>query len=151
MGPERAVLIEAASLLNEKLPATAKMPQASRSRKSGRPGDEYNDRGDVQDVLRQHGWTQIHYGEGEYWRRPGKDHGWSATLRNRIFYVFSTNAAPFEPDRGYLPFHVYTLLECDGDFHVAAKALRGAGYSRQGGGVVRVTLIRRNRDRSLSW
>ena len=32
-------------------------------------------------------------GENEYWRRPGKDKGWSATLKDRVFYVFSSSAA----------------------------------------------------------
>src|SRR5690606_29768817 len=48
--------------------------------------------------------------------------------RNNVLYVFSTNAAPFEPDRAYWPLAVYALLEHGGDFTAAAAALRAEGY-----------------------
>ena len=83
--------------------------------------------------MRRHGWTLARGGENEYWRRPGKDQGWSATLRGRVLYVFSSNAAPFEPDRAYSPFAAYTLLEHAGDFAAAAAALRSEGYGEVGG------------------
>ena len=54
-----------------------------------RPGDDFNQRGDVRAVLAQAGWTLAREGSNEYWRRPGKDSGWSATLRDRVFYVFT--------------------------------------------------------------
>ena len=57
-----------------------------------RPGDDYSDRGDPRDVLRAHGWTLVRGGDNEYWRRPGKTAGTSATLKDSVFYVFSTNA-----------------------------------------------------------
>jgi hypothetical protein len=50
------------------------------------------------------------------------------TLRNRVFYVFSSNATPFEPGRGYGPFAVYALLEHGGDFAAACRALSSEGY-----------------------
>lgn len=93
-----------------------------------RPGDDFNKRGDVRDLLRTHGWTLAEPGENEYWRRPGKDTGWSATLKDRVFYVFSSNADPFEPDRGYSPFAVYALLEHGGDFTTATKTLAMYGF-----------------------
>ena len=128
---ERAILIEAACALNEALPATAPTPTGTTA--NGRPGDDFNERGEIQDVLRRHGWTLARGGENEYWRRPGKDQGWSATLRGRVLYVFSSNAAPFEPDRAYSPFAAYTLLEHAGDFAAAAAALRSEGYGEVGG------------------
>ena len=82
----------------------------------------------VRALLERHGWTRVRGGDNELWRRPGKDQGWSATLRNRVFYVFSSNAAPFEPNRAYSPFAVYTLLEHQGDFAQAASALRNEGF-----------------------
>src|SRR5690606_31760878 len=45
-----------------------------------------------------------------------------------VFYMFSANAAPFEPNRAYSPFAVYTLLNHGGDFEAAAGALRAEGY-----------------------
>ena len=122
---EQAVLIEAALSLNEVMPAVAAHPCVTGS---GRPGDEFNERGDVREVLRRHGWQLARGGTNECWRRPGKQDGWSATLRDNVLYVFSSNAAPFEPERAYAPFSVYTLLEHAGDFAAAATALRSQGY-----------------------
>ncbi len=98
------------------------------SHNAHRPGDDFNQRGDVRDLLRTHGWTLAEPGENEYWRRPGKDTGWSATLKDRVFYVFSSNADPFEPDRGYSPFAVYSLLEHGGDFAAATRTLAKYGF-----------------------
>ncbi len=125
---ERGVLIEAACLLNETIPPVTRAP--ARMLGVGRPGDDFNERGDVREVLRRHGWELVRGGENEYWRRPGKEQGWSATLRGNVLYVFSSNAAPLEPDRAYAPFTAYTLLEHAGDFAAAATALRNAGYGQ---------------------
>lgn len=129
---ERSVLIEAACALNETMPQVTRVP--ARMLGEGRPGDDFNERGDVREVLRRHGWELVRGGENEYWRRPGKEQGWSATLRNNVLFVFSSNAVPFEPDRAYAPFTVYTLLEHGGDFALAATALRNQGYGQQAGG-----------------
>lgn len=95
---------------------------------TARPGDDYGARGDVREILVRHGWTQVKGGDNEYWRRPGKTDGWSATLKDRVFYVFSSNAEPFEPHKGYSPFAVYTWLEHNGDFTAAAAKLREQGF-----------------------
>ncbi len=123
---ERAILIEGASALNESFPPIAQTPVGTPA--NGRPGDDFNERGDIPEVLRRHGWNLARGGENEHWRRPGKDQGWSATLRGRVLYVFSSNAAPFEPDRAYSPFAVFALLEHAGDFAAAAAALRSEGF-----------------------
>lgn len=128
---ERSLLIEAACALNETLPPVTRTPAGTAA--NGRPGDDFNERGDVRELLRRHGWELVRGGENEYWRRPGKDQGWSATLRGRVLFVFSSNAVPFEPDRAYSPFSVYTLLEHAGDFAAAAAALRTEGYGDTGG------------------
>lgn len=122
---EHEILVEAARALNEALPKT--MHGGGHGR-GGLPGDEFNARGDVRALLRKHGWGLAKHGDTEYWRRPGKERGWSATFRTSGFYVFSTNAPPFEADRGYSPFAVYAFLEHDGDFRRAADALRRDGY-----------------------
>lgn len=125
---ERNILIEAACSLNEAIPPTERARGAAAV--AGRPGDDFNERGEIREVLRRHGWQLVRGGENEYWRRPGKEQGWSATLRNGILYVFSSNAAPFEPDRAYAPFSVYTLLDHAGDFAAAAAALRADGFGQ---------------------
>ena len=140
---ERDVLLQAAWELNEYVPAPvgASAPTSpatpatggdvSRSDGGGgvdRPGDDFNARGDVRALLEKHRWQRVRGGENEYWRRPDKDSGWSATLKDGMFYVFSASAAPFEPNAAYQPFGVYTLLEHGGDFAAAAQALRRDGY-----------------------
>lgn len=127
---ERAILIEAACALNEVIPPAQKHRSGPAS--GGRPGDDFNERGDVREVLARHGWQRVRGGENEYWRRPGKEQGWSATLKGSVLYVFSSNAAPFEVDRAYAPFTVFALLEHGGDFVAAAAALRAEGYSSVG-------------------
>ena len=125
---ERELLLHAAWSLDE-LPPVA-LPDLPPGDPSGRPGDDFNDRGDVRALLERHGWVRVRPGENEYWRRPGKDVGWSATLKAGVFYVFSANAAPFEPNRGYSPFGVFARLEHGGDFRAAAAALRSQGFGQ---------------------
>ena len=96
-----------------------------------RPGDEFNVRGDAREILRRHGWKMVKSGDNEHWRRPGKQHGTSATLKGGVFYVFSSNAAPFEPNQAYAPFAVFAMLEHGGDFAAAASALRAQGFGDQ--------------------
>lgn len=105
---ERDVLLQAAWELNKYVPSVVDGPASSMpaSPGSNRPGDDFNDRGDVRAFLEAHGWVRTKKGENEYWRRPGKDSGTSATLKDRVFYVFSSNAGPFEPNQHYSPFGV---------------------------------------------
>lgn len=126
---DRDLLLEAAWSLNEVIPPPVAVPPDPQPNVNGeRPGDAYNERGDAAGLLTAHGWTLVRDGENQYWRRPGKNSGWSATLRDRVFYVFSSNAAPFDGPRSYGPFAVYTLLEHGGDYTRAAAALRSQGY-----------------------
>ena len=125
---ERNTLLDAAWSLNESSEGTSVPSPASTV--DDRPGDDFNARGDVRAILKQHGWTLVRGGENEHWRRPGKDTGSSATLKDGVFYVFSSNAAPFEPNRGYSPFAVYATLEHNGDFTAAARMLQQHGYGQ---------------------
>lgn len=124
---EREILLEAAWSLNEHFTEVAP-PSNSSLFGDDRPGDHFNERGDIRELLKKHGWTLVKGGENEYWARPGKTDGWSATLKDRVLFVFSTSAAPFEPQRAYSPFTAYALLEHGGDFSAAASALRSQGY-----------------------
>jgi hypothetical protein len=141
---ERDVLLRTAWELNEYVPPvvdcpphnppvgqrgpSSAPPSSCASHSADRPGDDFNRRGDVRAVLQKHGWSLAKSGDNEYWRRPGKTSGWSATLRDGVFYVFTANADPFEPNRGYAPFAVYTMLEHGGDWAQAASSLRLSGY-----------------------
>ncbi|MCC7406954.1 MAG: bifunctional DNA primase/polymerase [Phycisphaeraceae bacterium] len=136
---QRDVLLQAAWELNAYLPPVVDGGSARCADRrpavggggidhADRPGDDFNRRGDPRDVLEQHGWVCVRGGANAYWRRPGKASGWSATLKDGVFYVFSANAAPFEPNRAYSPFSVFALLNHDGDFEQAARSLRQLGY-----------------------
>ena len=130
---ERDVLLGCAWALDETpqpVIGSALSPNSSAFPNScpSRPGDDFNDRGDPREILLRHGWAMVRSGENEHWRRPGKSAGTSATLKDRVFYVFSTNATPFEAHKGYSPFAVYALLEHHGDFAAAASALATEGY-----------------------
>ncbi len=97
-----------------------------------RPGDDFNRRGGAafREALAAHGWKPLGTVDGnEHWQRPGKDgEGNSATFNGSTFFVFSSNAAPFEPYRGYSSFSALALLDYNGDHAAAAAALRARGY-----------------------
>ena len=60
------------------------------------------------------------------WQRPDKKEGISATFGRvapNVFYVFSSNAYPFESGKGYTPFQILGLLKYNGDFKQAATDL----------------------------
>ena len=95
---EREILLETAWSLNEYLP-TADVPADSQFVPENRPGDDFNNRGDIRALLIKHGWTLVKKAENELWHRPGKANGRSACLKDKSFYVFSGNAAPLEPNR----------------------------------------------------
>ena len=123
---ERDVLLRCAWALNAVLPeAVDPQPVAGDGQ---RPGDDFNHRADIAALLTHHGWSLVHDGENQHWCRPGKSNSTSATLKDGVFYAFSSNAAPFESNRAYSPFAVYALLEHAGDFQAAATELRRSGY-----------------------
>lgn len=134
---ERQILIESARVLNKYIPEqlSPAKPTKNKSYNQKTPGDDYDERGDVEALLQKHGWvntgrkTAVNGSDAEHWRRPGKKRGLSATLiGGKRLYVFSTNSAPFEADRIYSPFAIYATLEHNGVFSAAAKGLSHQGY-----------------------
>lgn len=135
---ERALLLAVARTLDE-MPlfkeASHHSPQLSmrshRQHGERLPGDIFNERATWADILKPHGWVLAKtVGEEEFWRRPGKERGISATTNyagSGYLYVFSTSTM-FEPCRGISKFAAYTFLEHNGDFVEAAKALVAQGY-----------------------
>mgnify|MGYP001218794323 CR=1 FL=1 len=100
---------------------------------AGRPGDIFNKTAKWEDILEPHGWIKMGVRDDgtEDWQRPAKDGpGISATVNyngSNLLYVFSTNAKPFEPNRGYTKFTAYALLNHGGNFREAASALAREG------------------------
>jgi putative DNA primase/helicase len=98
-----------------------------------RPGDDFSQRTTWHELLEAYGWCFVYSrGETDYWRRPGKDRGISATTNydgSDLLYLFSTSTQ-FDADRGYSRFSAYTILEHKGDFVAAAKTLFARGYGK---------------------
>ena len=127
---ERAFFHGCCELFNEYVEPEERYFEPFVERKDGegkRPGDDYNERGDIRAVLQKHGWHGS--ASGKHWRRPGKDKGFSATYGvagPKCFYVFSTSTE-FKKG-GHTPFTTYAILEHGGDFQAAARALSQQGY-----------------------
>ncbi len=91
-------------------------------------------RGDAILLLIKHGWTEISRDSQKITLlRPGENTSkysgyytlsgeWEKRLR-----VFSTSTE-FDIQKAYSPFAIYAILEKDGDFHEAAKALAELGF-----------------------
>jgi Bifunctional DNA primase/polymerase, N-terminal len=108
-----------------------------------RPGDDFEQHGmSWAELLEPAGW-KLHSRSGEvcYWTRPDKGHGVSATTGYckrtwdgaELMRVFSSNAAPFEPDKSYGKFRVFCLLQAGGDWKGGASLLRQLGYGGNNG------------------
>jgi hypothetical protein len=141
---ERTAMLSFARVLNEYFPVTSTWTPSDTPHDSGngdhRPGDDYADEVDWREILEPHGWRALYQrGDCIVWQRPGKDGpGGSAQTGGRSprtgfsgLYVYSTNAAPFESERGYGKFSAYATLNWGGDFNAAAAELRRQGYGRQ--------------------
>lgn len=98
-----------------------------------RPGDFFAASVSWADILEPVGWTHVYRrGEVDYWRRPGKRSGISASTNyagSGYFYCFSSSTL-FDPERGYGKFSAYAWLQHKGDFHSASVALLQQGYGR---------------------
>jgi KaiC/GvpD/RAD55 family RecA-like ATPase len=96
------------------------------------PGDDYNRKVSWPQILEPLGWTKVYTTRDGVtaWRRPGKSEGVSATTNHAgtdKFYCFTTSSV-FESETSYSKFAAYALIEHQGDFKAAAKALRQLGY-----------------------
>ena len=130
---ERKVLLECARAMNQytKEEKTITGYPTKRNASIVRPGDDFNLRGDITTVLREAGWQYSYtLGQTQYWRRPGKTSGISASFNNRpnMFYVFTSNGDPLEPLTWYTKFALLACLKYNGDFFAAAQDLAEEGY-----------------------
>ena len=137
---QRDHLLDAAASLNQWKSIRAKSKRPSNSYKSlvareSLPGRDFDVRAEWADVLLPAGFS--YNGEGaegtETWTRPGKSKGVSVTTgygELDLMFVFTSNADPFEQEEWYTKFAAYTLLEHDGDFHLAASELKRRGFGK---------------------
>ncbi len=130
---DRELLLSAALSFNEFLPRESIVHGATG--RGFKPGDDFNERGSW-DFLKDAGWKFIRQtGDGTILvQRPRKSSpGISATVNhcgNELLYVFSTNASPFEPQRGYTRFAAYTLSIHGGDYRKASITLAYHGFGQ---------------------
>ena len=131
---ERGCLIRCAKALGDVKLNDIIDAHKSGTNRRGMPGGDFNDRFEgTLSLLLEVGW-EIYKQNGSmhHLRRPGKDKGCSATLFDgKVLHVFSSNAEPFEEDRSYSPFAVYTLLKHGGGFSAAACELKRQGFGEK--------------------
>ena len=94
------------------------------------PVNKFKNEGEMvaKELLINAGWKYVSKrSDGvELWERPNKDEGstsatWGAKFN--MFYVFSTDAAPFQANCAYNPFDILTILKFAGDWRAAKASL----------------------------
>lgn len=94
------------------------------------PGNMYNRSGKLEPLIEPLGWTFSHeYKENQYWRRPDKKVGHSASWNGTHFYVW-TSSTVLEPEKAYTLFSLRTHLQFGGDFSACAAQLVKEGYGK---------------------
>ncbi|WP_136796930.1 DUF3987 domain-containing protein [Desulfosediminicola ganghwensis] len=121
---ERSTLLSLAHSFTEKVECHSKSKPGGTGK--NRPGDIYNEQVTPevwQDLLFGSGWKFAGKGPREeiYLTRPGKESGVSASWKDGMLYVFSTNAGI--PPGPHSAFSVYTHLKHNGDYSAAAKEI----------------------------
>lgn len=95
---------------------------------------DYNERGDVVELLQNNGWKVVgNKGGKTVFLRPGQTT--SQTSGNydhnkKWFSVFSTSTE-FEPEHAYQPYAVFAVLECNKNFSEASKKLYDLGFGER--------------------
>lgn len=95
------------------------------------PFDDFNQKADAVSLLTRHGWTVVSENSSRvYLRRAGnttaKTSGNYHKEKN-LFYVW-TSSTEFIPEKAYSPAAIYTMLNHNGDYSAASKALIKDGY-----------------------
>ena len=105
---ERETLLRLARALDEAPPERVEDGPKQTAPSAGglRPGEDYNQRGNVRPFLLKAGAKPAGGNDDrEQWTRPGKEKGISLTLYDgRTVRVFSSNFPPFEQDKNYSAF-----------------------------------------------
>jgi hypothetical protein len=133
---ERDLLLELARSFNQYIdkPITNHTSQGYNPKEYGlSPFEDYNKRGDVIGLLQEHGWKIIRETNDKIvFRRPGKNIGTSGDyLKSKQWFSVFTTSSQFEPNKAYLPYAVYAVLECNKDFKAAARKLLDDGYGER--------------------
>jgi len=128
--------------LTEEKPKTKNTPQPIYGAPGLTPLEDYNNRGDVVGLLKNKGWRVIdERGDRINLLRPGDTKSKSSGNFHtglRVLRVFSSSTE-FNPERGYNPAQVFSLLECNEDDKVAYRKLLELGYGEPFGGDKKAT------------
>lgn len=96
--------------------------------------EDYNERGDVIALLEGYGWKIVtQKGAKTIFLRPGQTTSQSSgnyDHEKKWFSVFTTSTE-FEPEKAYLPYAVFAVLECNKDFSAASKKLYELGFGEK--------------------
>jgi hypothetical protein len=122
---ERAMLLDLARSFDEMPPEkeAKDRPRGNGIYDEDRPGDIFNRKKTWHEILTPAGWTAVRQVRDTIqWRRPGKERGISATtnhLGSDVFYVFSSNAYPFEQLKSYTKLWAWAIIRHGGDIDAA--------------------------------
>lgn len=98
------------------------------------PFEDYNERGDVVGLLESHGWKIVgQKGQKTIFLRPGQTTSVSSgnyDHSKKWFSVFTTSSE-FEPEKAYMPYAVFAVLECGKNFSEASSRLFELGYGER--------------------
>jgi len=131
---ERDCLIETAMSFNEYFEEVIVPKKSIYKVKGVSPFDDYNDRGDIVALLENHGWKIVSQkGHKTVFLRPGETTSKSSGNYDHNLNWFSvfTTSTEFEPQKAYLPYSVFAVLECNKDYSEAAKKLVEMGYGEK--------------------
>lgn len=95
---------------------------------------DYNNRGDVVALLQNHGWKVVgQKGNKTVFLRPGQTTSQSSGNfdHDKNWFSVFTTSSEFEPEKAYLPYAVFAVLECNKDYSLASKKLFELGYGER--------------------
>jgi len=128
---ERDLLLGVARQFNEAIDEYIPHTKIIKKIKGLSPFDDYNNRGDVVGLLQSNGWKAVkQQGAKTIFLRPGQVSSQTSgnyDSNKKWFSVFTTSSE-FEPEKAYLPYAVFAVLECNKDFNEASKKLYEMGY-----------------------
>jgi hypothetical protein len=127
--------IDASLFLMPETPKPKPEPRTVAPGSDLKPGEDFDLRGTWEDALP--GFTHVRRsGSLDYWCRPGKKEGISATTGPRDVgdraVCFSSSTA-LTPMKAYTKFGAYATLEHGGDYAAAASALAKRGFGNSAG------------------
>jgi hypothetical protein len=131
---ETEVLLSIAAALNEKIEPPKEIEIKNDLSGGLTPFDDFNSRSNIVEILQKHDW-KVKYERLEkvYFQRPGKDGAGISASWNHVpdrFYCFTTSTK-FENNHIYKASAVYAILEHNGDYNAAARALSAQGFGNR--------------------